>query len=378
MTTTNTELDTTGTSLPAAPRGVGVAAPWPRWRIAVAAACALVFVVIAASTLAVPYASILPGSARPVAQLVSVRGHEAYPPKSSVAFTTVSVRQSRFTLADAFLGWLDDDVDVYPRDVLFGGRSSAENQRYNAQLMDTSKAIAITVALERLGYTVPIRTSGTVVRELQPDSPASQVLERDDVIVAVDGQPVDVPGEIGTLLATGGVGAEHELTVERPPGSAERVTVRAKTIAADDDPNRAILGFVPEERLAGFDFPVDVSIDSGTVGGPSAGLAFTLAVLDVLTPGELTGGTRVAVTGTMALDGTVGPVGGGRQKAIAVRNAGYGAFLVPTDEYDEVNRAVGSDLRVIAVDTLDEALDALASLGGNARSLQSEGVGASS
>jgi PDZ domain-containing protein len=378
MTTTTNQLDTTRTSLPVALRPAGAPIGWARWKIALGAACAIVFVVIAAATLAVPYASILPGSARPVAQLVTVDGHEAYPPANSVAFTTVSVRQQRFTLFDAFVGWLDDNIDVYPRDVLLGGRSAAENRRYNAQLMDTSKAIAITVALEKLGYTVPIRTTGTVVRSIEPDTPASEVLELDDVIVAVDGQSVDRPDEIRELLAPGGVGAEHEVTVERPAGSAERVTLRAKTVAADDDPNRPILGFTPEERISGFDFPVDVSIDSGTVGGPSAGLAFTLAVLDVLTPGELTGGTRVAVTGTMSLYGRVGPVGGGRQKAVAVRNAGYEAFLVPSDEFQEVSKAVGDDLRVIAVDTLDEALDALASLGGNARSLQPEGASASS
>jgi PDZ domain-containing protein len=112
-----------------------------------------------------------------------------------------------------------------------------------------------------------------------------------------------------------------------------------------------------------------VSIDSGDVGGPSAGLAFTLAVLDVLTPGELTGGHRVAATGTMSLDGSVGPVGGGAQKGIAVRDAGYEVFLVPSDELDEVREAVGDDVEVIAVDSLDEALEALDALGGNAGSL---------
>ena len=131
-------------------------------------------------------------------------------------------------------------------------------------------------------------------------------------------------------------------------------------MAADDDPERAIIGIRDlEERFVDFDFPIDVTIDSGNVGGPSAGLAFTLAVLDVLTPGELTGGHRVAVTGTMALDGTVGPVGGGAQKAITVRDGGYEAFLVPSDELEEVKAAVGDDLEVIAVDTLAEALEAL-------------------
>ena len=108
------------------------------------------------------------------------------------------------------------------------------------------------------------------------------------------------------------------------------------TIAAPDDPARAVIGIQPEERIVDFRFPFQIDIESGAVGGPSAGLAFTLAVLDVLTPGELTGGHKIAVTGTMSFDGTVGPVGGGHQKAIAVRDAGYEAFLVPTDEYEEV------------------------------------------
>jgi len=140
-------------------------------------------------------------------------------------------------------------------------------------------------------------------------------------------------------------------------------------VPAPDDPQRAIIGIAPEDRIVDVDLPIDVTIDSGTVGGPSAGLAFALAVLDVLTPGELTGGHRVAVTGTIALDGTVGGVGGAAQKAVTVRNAGYEVFLVPPEELADVKAAIGDDLRVIGVGTLAEALDALDSLGGDAGSL---------
>jgi PDZ domain-containing protein len=174
---------------------------------------------------------------------------------------------------------------------------------------------------------------------------------------------------VGALLQPGGPGAQHVLTVERPPGSSTTVEVPIATVPAPEDPGRAVIGIAPEDRLAGAELPIDVLIDSGTVGGPSAGLAFTLAVLDVLTPGELTGGHRVAVTGTMRLDGTVGPVGGAAQKAVTVRNAGYEVFLVPQEELDEVATVIGDDLRVIGVGTLAEALDALGSLGGNAGSL---------
>ncbi len=323
--------------------------------------------IIGAAVIPVPYVALRPGSARPVADQVLVEGSPSYPPTHSVAFTTVNVGGT--TLLEAFIGWLDDDVDVLPEERVRGDRSAAESRRYNAQLMDTSKLVAIAVALDHLGHDVGIRTSGTVVRQIVDGSPAASGLELDDVVVDVDGAPVDAPGEIGTLLQVGGPGAEHVLTVERPAGSGTRAEVRLRTIADPNDATRAVIGIAPEDRIVGFDFPVDVTIDSGSVGGPSAGLAFTLAVLDVLTPGDMTGGHRVAATGTMSLDGTVGPVGGGAQKAITVRNAGYDVFLVPSDEFDEVRVTVGDDLQVIAVDTLAEALDALASLGGNAGSL---------
>lgn len=337
-------------------------------RVAFVAALLLTTTVVGAAVLPVPYIAIKPGSARPVTEQVLVEGSPSYPPKESIAYTTVSVGGT--TLLEALQGWLDDDVDVLPEQRVQGDRSAAENRRYNVELMDMSKMVAITVALEQLGYHVPIRTTGAVVRQIVGGSPADGVLKLDDVIVAVDGQAVDQPGELGGLLQGGGPVADHALTVERPPGGTTRIEVPIKTVAAPDDPARAIIGIAPEDRIVGgFDFPVHVTIDSGNVGGPSAGLAFTLAVLDVLTPGELTGGNRVAVTGTMALDGTVGPVGGGAQKAITVRDAGYDVFLVPVDELDEVRAAVGDDLQVIGVDTLAAALDALDSLGGNAGSL---------
>jgi len=327
--------------------------------------------VVGSAVLPVPYVALRPGSARPVSDQVLVEGAPSYPPKESIAYTTVNVGGT--TLLEAFLGWLDDDVDVVPQERVQGGRSAAENRRYNAQLMDTSKLVAITVALEHLGHKVPIRTTGTVVRQIVKGSPADGVLHLDDVIVAVDGHAVDQPGKIGVLLQPGGPAARHALTVERPAGSTKTTEVAVTTIAAPDDAARAVIGIAPEDRIVGFDFPIDVTIDSGNVGGPSAGLAFTLAVLDVLTPGEITGGHRVAVTGTMALDGTVGPVGGAAQKAITVRDAGYEVFLVPSDELAEVRATVGDDLRVIAVDTLAEALAALDSLGGNAGSLGGTG-----
>jgi len=362
----------TSRPLVAAPVGPAVPAavrrrPRRRWIALVVVLVVLTFAVLGASLVPVPYVTLRPGSTRPVTEHVLVEGAPSYPPEQSISFTTVSIGSA--TLFEALAGWLDDDVDVIPEDAVRGGRSESENRRYNAQLMDTSKLIAIAVALERLGEDVDIHTTGTVVRSMVEGGPASEVLEIDDVIIAVDGEPVDEPDEIGELLQPGGPGATHTLTVERPAGTDNRVDVEVTTVPADDDPERAIIGIAPEDRIVGADLPIDVTIDSGTVGGPSAGLAFTLAVLDVLTPGELTGGHRVAVTGTMSLDGTVGPIGGGAQKAISVRDSGYEVFLVPEAEVDEIREAAGDDVEVIGVGTLEDALEALDSLGGNAGSL---------
>lgn len=348
-----------------------------RWIVLLVAMGLLLSAILGAAIVQIPYVALRPGSVRPVTERVLVEGAPSYAPEESIAYTTVSVGST--TMLEAFVGWLDDDVDVLSERAVRGGRSEDENRRYNAQLMDTSKLTAIAVALDFLGEDVEIRTTGTVVRKIAAGSPAAEVLEPDDVIVAVDDEPVDAPGEIGGLLQPGGPGAGHTLTLERPAGSTNRIDVTVATVAAEDDPARAIIGIAElEERFVAFDFPIDVTIDSGTVGGPSAGLAFTLAVLDVLTAGELTGGHKVAVTGTMALDGAVGRVGGGAQKAITVRNAGYEAFLVPSDELEEVREAVGDDVEVIAVDSLAEALEALDSLGGNAGSLLAPNAGAAS
>ena len=334
----------------------------------------LVLIAVLAAVVPIPYIAIRPGSATPVGDLVTVKGAPTYPPKTSVAFTTVTASDA--TLLDAVRGWLDPTVQIFPEKVIRGDQSATENARYNAQLMDTSKLAAETVALERLGHSVTIVTSGTVVREIAEGSPAAKVLKTDDVIVDVDGQPLDHYDELRDLLQVGGPGAQHDLTVERPAGSSTHVDAKITTTAApaDSGPARALIGIVPEERIVDFKFPFDISIDSGSVGGPSAGLAFTLTVLDVLTPGELTGGHKIAVTGTMDLLGNVGPVGGAVQKAIAVRKAGYEAFLVPKDEYKDVEATVGHDLKVIAVGTIQDALDALKSLGGDVDSLGPAGT----
>ena len=329
---------------------------WP-----IALTVLVVAFIVGAATVPLPYYAYRPGSVRDTEALITVSDDETFPSSGTISYTTVSLRQS--TLFGMLAGWLDDDIDVFPREKVLGDRNAEENRTLNLQMMDTSKQVATQVALERLGHPVDVSITGETVINVLPDLPADGVLEPGDTITAVDGERLDEPDDLTRLLADDSPGDEVTLTVETPSGSGPR-DVELALGADPDEHDRAIIGIEVTGRGIDFDFPVDVTIDTGDVGGPSAGLAFTLAIIDDLTPGDLTGGADVAVTGTISSDGTVGPVGGTGQKAAAVRAQGYDVFLVPSADFEAAHQHAG-DVDVIAVDTLDEALAALADLGGN-------------
>jgi PDZ domain-containing protein len=329
------------------------------WPIAVTVL--VVAFVVGAVTVPLPYYAYRPGSVRDTEPLIAVADDQTFPSRGSISYTTVSLRQA--TLFGMLAGWLDDDVDVFPRDKVLGDRNAEENRTLNLQMMDTSKQVATQVALERLGHPVDVSITGETVVNVLPDLPADGVLEPGDTITAVNGEELDEPDDLTRLLADDRPGDEVTITIEPPSGSQPR-DVELALGADPDDPDRAVIGIEVTGRGIDFDFPIDVSIDTGDVGGPSAGLAFTLAIIDDLTPGDLTGGADVAVTGTINSDRTVGPVGGTGQKAAAVRAQGYDVFLVPSADYEAARQHAG-DVDVVAVDTLDEALAALADLGGN-------------
>jgi PDZ domain-containing protein len=206
------------------------------------------------------------------------------------------------------------------------------------------------------------------VAGVDPDQPAAEVLEGGETIVAVDDQPLALGDDLVAEVREREPGDDVTLTVEAENGESrdETVELGERPDAAGD----AYLGIGVGTRDLEFDLPFQIEIDSGEVGGPSAGLAFTLAVLDVLTPGELTGGMEIATTGTINGLGEVGRVGGVAQKAAAVRGTDAALFLVPESELAEALAAAGDDLEVVGVADLEEALEALAELGGNGADLE--------
>jgi Lon-like protease len=354
----------------APPTGPGPAPPAPRrrrrGRIAlVTVAFLLVAFVLGASLVPLPYYLFRPGSVRDTEPLITVEGTTVYPSDGSIGYTTVSLRQA--TLFGLMQGWMDDDIDIFGRERVLQGRNVSENRTVNLQMMDDSKQVATQVALERLGYQVDV-TVGQTVADVLPDMPADGVFRVGDTITAIDGETFDDAGDLRRLLADDPPGDTVSATVIPRGGGGEK-TVELALAADADDPTRGVMGVEVVPQVLTYDFPVDVQIDTGDVGGPSAGLAFTLAIIDDLTPGDLTGGEDVAVTGTISGDGTVGPVGGTGQKAAAARDAGMSLFLVPSGDYQDAVTRAGDDLEVVAVDTLDEALAALAERGGNTADL---------
>jgi Lon-like protease len=333
------------------------------------AAGLLVAFLVGAAFVPLPYYLFRPGAVRDTEPLIAVEGARVYPSDGSIGYTTVSLRQA--TLLGLAQGWFDDDVDIVDRDRVLQGRDVNENREVNLQMMSDSKQVATQVALERLGFDVDL-TVGQMVVEVLPGTPAEGTFEIGDVITAIDGEAFDDAQDLSRILGDDAPGTTITATVQPATGAADEA-VELALAPSPEDPARGVMGVRVMDVVLDYEFPIDVEIDTGDVGGPSAGLAFTLALIDDLTPGDLLGGADVAVTGTIAGDGTVGPVGGTGQKAAAVREEGMELFLVPSADYQDAVDRAGDDLEVVAVDTVDEALAALGELGGNVDDLPPTG-----
>ena len=297
---------------------------------------------------------LLPDIAHPVAPLVKVEG--ARPPREAGSIYFLDVIEKKASELEALFPWIHSDATFEPaNDVV--PPCSTDRQAIQAQLQEMafSQKVAATVALRRLGYHVAVRPTGVLVSQLIAGTNAPCKLQPMDIIVAVDGTATPTTSALHTVLEHVKPGAVVALQVRR--GGRLR-TVRIKTVAVA--PNQALVGFAPEQA-ATFKLPVRVSIDAGNVGGPSAGLAFALEVMQQLGR-NVTHGYRVAATGEMELDGTVAPIGGVRQKVVDAHKADVDVLLVPAGDNAKVARRYAEHLRIIPVRTFGQALRALATL----------------
>lgn len=302
-----------------------------------------------------------PGGANTTVDRLEISGLEFFEPAGTILFTTVSI-DDELTVAEWVQSWLSEGTELYTRESVFGDRTSEEQREYNLDLMAASVDTAVLVALDHLGIDL-FDATGLSFDSTVEGAPADGTLDPGWVIVAVDGAPITTLNSLQDLLADREPGSAATLTVEVDATAGTRdVSV---TLAAHPDKDGGFIGIRGvRERLVRRQLPFDVNIESGSFSGPSAGLAFTLAIIDALTPGELTGGGTVAVTGTIAVDGSVGSVGGVTQKAAAADRAGADLFIVPARSVPDAVAGAG-DTTVVGVSSLAEALAALEAYGGD-------------
>jgi PDZ domain-containing protein len=332
----------------------------------------LATVAVAGFLIHLPYVIISPGSATPLdSSVVQIEGAQTYPHAGNVLFLTVQVSTHDPNVWRVVTSWLDPDRAVEKRSTVQGCLSDAQNQTFNTELMDQSQNDAKYVALTRLGYQVQADPVQIRVIEVCRDAPAHEKLEPGDRVLSVDGHEVSDIKDVSPLVQARRPGDPVKVTYDRN-GTTRTATIVAGKVSPDgrscvaargSTRGTTCLGITSQEFVT-YQFPIDVKINTQLVGGPSAGLSFALAIIDDLTPGSLTGGTRIATTGTIAPDGSVGAVGGVEQKAITARTNGVQLMIVPRSEVADARRGAGN-VRVVGVDNVNQALAALQRAGGS-------------
>ncbi len=325
--------------------------------------------------------ALVPADAEPVLPRLDIVGVPTYQPHGNIYFITI--RQPPITMLDWLATRKNKAARFYSYHDKYGDQTETQLIQSGQRQMRSAKDNAMYVALKAAGYDVTIKQGEVIIdfllcleanaegTECVQYSPADELLDPGDVLKNVNGVDVTIIDDLSQILANIDAGTKIKIEFER---DGVAMSGEIKTILAPgEDPPRTIIGFRPIDTTT-VSLPSGLSVEFNTesIGGPSAGLAFTLALIDALTEGDLTGGKNVAVTGTIDVQGNVGAIGGLNSKASAVNQVGVHYFLVPVnqgeDGADGIARArqvVGNDVEIIPVATLQDALDALVRIGGD-------------
>lgn len=349
----------------APPAAVGSPPPAPSRRLSsrnvvllVSGTTALVLAAVIAA-LPVPYVVFSPGPVRDTLgassdgdPLIVIEGTETYPTDGQLDLTTIRVAGGplgRVTVVEAVQAYVDRSRSLRPVETVYPPEETREQAReVSSAQMTAAQQSAAVAALEALGRDVPARL---VIAGFGGNPASEAVLEEQDVVTALDGTELTASGELVDRLQSYSPGDVVDITVVR---GEETLTEPVELAEADD--GSVILGVLVAPD---YELPFEVSYDVGGIGGPSAGLMFSLGIYDKLTPGALTGGEHVAGTGTMDDQGAVGPIDGIQQKMVGARDVGASWFLAPQGNCEAVVGSVPDDLEVTAVATLEEAVGAV-------------------
>lgn len=302
------------------------------------------------------------GSSMREVPLVDVPDDAAHETSGELLLTTVSVfggPSGDVLVGDVLWGWAARDRSVQPVELVFPVGITREQQQEESQAeMLSSQESATVAALTELGYEVPATLT---IAGASEGTGAAGIAQEGDVVRSLDGEPIETYPELLEALAQVTPGDDVVLGVDRDGEAADL------TITTSEGDGRALVGVLIDPQ---YDLPVDVRIQIENIGGPSAGMMFALAIINKLTPEDELDGQVVAGTGTIDVDGRVGPIGGIEQKMFGAVRDGADWFLAPTTNCDQVVGNIPDGLNVVAVSTLSDARQATEAIGaGDAQGL---------
>jgi PDZ domain-containing protein len=329
---------------------------------------------------------LVPADAQPVEPRLKVKGVTTYPTEGQIYFVTI--REPELTVMDYLVTHHQPSVRFMSYTDKYGNQTEEQLLQSGQRQMTGAKDRATYVALKAAGFDVTRKNGPAIIdyivcakanaarTKCDEEAPAAKVLKPNDTIISVNGTKITTLDDISPALKSVKAGDTVELAISRD-GKESKVSVQTIQAPGETAP-RTIIGFAPVDTTT-VSLPTGLQVDFSTegIGGPSAGLAFTLTLIDTVTQGNLMGNNRIAVTGEIDIDGKVGAIGGLNSKAKAVQQTGVKYFLVPASQPKETDgkpnpdsiaaaqRVVGDSMQIIPVDTLDDALAALRRLGGD-------------
>jgi len=273
----------------------------------------------------------------------------------------LTVRRDEANVLIYIWSLVNDSYDLYPREVILpDGVSPKELSEISIQNMRTSENVAIAVALKNVGYEISSKGDGVAVVGILDDSPVKDKLKKGDLLNSINNKNISSATEFISTLRTYSIGETVSIGLLREiDGNKKTLTIETTLIEHIEYEGEPMVGFLATTVNERFDFPFEIDIKTGNVGGPSAGLMMALNVYNNLIPEDLTNSMIVAGTGTIEIDGSVGPVGGIKQKVIAAKKAGAELILVPVANFEEAKIFETEETAIVAVDSFSEALSVI-------------------
>nr|WP_282580151.1 S16 family serine protease [Natroniella sulfidigena] len=303
------------------------------------------------------YLLVSPGSAHRLAPMIEIEeGAITYPVEGEIMLTSVAMK--RTVLIEAiYIGLFKPDlVELRSRNNLPSGVDMQEYFELMQDMMKESQMKATAVALERAGYETKVTGQGAKIVKVLEDSDAYDKLQVDDIIIAIDDQPVHLVSEVINKVQVRELGAEVKVTVKR---NGEEKDYLIETKVVEEGPPKPSIGVLITPYKRDYELPIETNIEAGRIGGPSAGSMFTLEIYNRLTEEDLTEDVQIAGTGTISLEGKVGKIDGVRQKIAAAKEEGADVFFVPAGNQQEVEGLEKEEIEVVIVEDIDQIISYL-------------------